>query len=96
MTDFVTETAKQVALANERRAAHRRRVLKAGSILFNKGYGALGCKVRNMTEQGALLELGETTGMPQKFDFRITNEDEIRSASIVWRDKMRIGIRFAK
>ena len=95
MTHFTTETAEQVELANERRAAHRRRVLKAGSILFNKGYGALGCKVRNLNEEGALLELGETTGMPQKFDFRITNEDEIRTASIVWRDNMRIGIKFA-
>ncbi len=94
MTHFTTVSPEQAALANERRAEHRRRVLKGGSILFNKGYGALGCKVRNLNDQGALLELGETTGMPQSFDFQVTGEKKTKSASIIWRDLNRIGVRF--
>ncbi|MEM7289700.1 MAG: PilZ domain-containing protein [Pseudomonadota bacterium] len=77
----------------EKRKAHRRRVLKSGTLQFNNGYGAFDCKVRNLTEDGAMIEMGETLGIPSNFVFRIDNE-LVRTANIVWRSKSKMGLRF--
>ena len=42
----------------EKRAAHRRRVLKAGTILFNKGYASYGCQIRNLNDGVTPLIVG--------------------------------------
>lgn len=78
----------------ERRSERRHRVLKGATITFNKGYGALQCVVRNMTENGALLAFGETTGIPPQFDIKFAGSDEVRRAHICWRRPQFVGISF--
>ncbi|MEM9278543.1 MAG: PilZ domain-containing protein [Pseudomonadota bacterium] len=79
--------------SNEKRAEHRCRVLKSGTFLFNKGYASYGCTIRNLNEKGAMVEMGETTGIPQQFEFRMDEQKPV-PARIVWRTKDRIGIQF--
>ncbi len=78
----------------ERRGDRRRRVLKGGSMFFNGGYGAFGCRVRNLSDNGAMLEMSETTGLPSEFDFRVSNERGLKVAKIIWRERSRLGIHF--
>lgn len=89
----VSQTSTQT-LTHEKRSDHRRRALKSGTFLFNKGYASYGCTVRNLNEGGAMVEMGETTGIPQQFDFRLSDEKPV-PAQMIWRTKDRIGIKFS-
>ncbi len=77
----------------EKRVEHRRRVLKTGVMLFNKGYASYGCRVRNLTENGAMVEMGETAGVPSNFDFRMDGKNTV-PAQVIWRTSDRLGIKF--
>lgn len=81
-------------MTQEKRACHRRRVLKGATVRFNKGYGSYGCRVRNLTEGGALLEMGETTGLPHHFEFQLDGAPSV-PAEIVWRTAQKIGIKYS-
>jgi len=81
--------------APEKRACHRRRVLKTGEIRFNNGYASFGCQVRNMHEHGVMVEMGETTGIPHQFDLDIDGVGSV-SARMIWRTYNRIGIEFSR
>jgi hypothetical protein len=78
---------------NERRMSVRKRVLKGATLRFNKGYGALECVVRNLSDNGARLVFGETSGVPGKFSFAL-NDGDARDAHVVWRNMREIGIAF--
>ena len=88
----IHETASQPQM-KERRAQHRRRVLKRGTITFNKGYGCFGCQIRNMTDQGVMIEMGETSGVPTQFLFK-SDDEAFVPARAVWRSANRMGIVF--
>ncbi len=77
----------------ERRAATRRRVLKGGTLSFNKGYGALECVVRNESPGGALLSFGETSAVPAAFDLTIKGGEK-RQARVRWRNMTLVGVAF--
>ena len=94
MTQVQYSSIQQSLEYGERRSEHRRRVLKGGSLLFNNGYASYDCRVKNLSTQGALLEMSETTGLPSEFDFRIGEEKVTKPAKIIWRDQMRLGIHF--
>ena len=47
------------------RISQRRRIYKAGTIVFNRG-GGLSCVVKNLSESGALLEVASTIGIPDE------------------------------
>lgn len=87
------QSGKQHSGFIEKRSEHRRRVLKSGTLHFNKGYASFGCLVRNLTEHGAMVEMGETTGIPQSFEFRMDGI-AATNATIVWRNSKRIGLKF--
>lgn len=78
----------------ERRSLHRRRMLKGAILRFNRGYSALDSVVRNISDSGAQLALGETTGVPAHFQLHISGEETARRARLVWRSAERIGIAF--
>lgn len=77
----------------ERRTATRHRVFKGATLTYNKGYGALECTVRNLSERGARLSLGETIGLPPSFDLTISGEQP-RPARVVWRSMIAAGVAF--
>jgi hypothetical protein len=80
----------------ERRSQLRQRVLKGATIRFNKGYGALECVVRNLSENGARLSFGETTGVPAAFELKIAGGERLREAQIRWRTPDSVGVLFAR
>lgn len=78
---------------DERRRAQRLRVLKAGSISFNRA-SSIDCHVRNMSPVAACLEVASQVGVPNDF-ILIVNHDRIsRPCHVIWRSEKRIGVQF--
>ncbi len=75
----------------ERRRQARHKVFKGGTITFNNGYGVIECVVRNLSDGGALLSFGETTGVPKIFALRIGGATLV-NAEIRWRSATQAGV----
>lgn len=84
------------AVFEDRRTEPRHRVLKGGTLTFNKGYGALECVARNLTARGALLCFGETSAVPPHFTLRLSGEDAGRQAKVRWRTMTHVGVEFVE
>jgi hypothetical protein len=77
----------------EQRAAHRQRVLKAGSIEFD---GAIvDCLVRNISESGVGVEVENPVGIPHEVTLSIPTRNVRQHCYIVWRKEKRFGIKFS-
>jgi hypothetical protein len=50
---------------DEKRTTNRNRVFKAGTIEF--GGGAIDCTIRNVSSDGAALDVASPVGIPEKF-----------------------------
>ena len=70
----------------------RRRMLKSGKILL--GVHPASCTIRNLTENGACLEVQTTAGIPAIFDFLRAGEPALRTCKTIWRDDTQIGAMF--
>jgi PAS domain-containing protein len=79
---------------DERRHAVRTRSLLAGKILLNGRRSVIDCVVRNLSPQGACLQVASMIGIPQAFDLQIDGEKNVRPCAAVWRARNRIGIDF--
>lgn len=77
----------------ERRAAIRRRVLKGAVLSFNRGYTTFECVVRNVSDNGAQISLGETFSLPEHLLLSIDGKPA-RVAHARWRTAAAIGIAF--
>jgi PilZ domain len=77
----------------ERRSTSRRRVLKGGTIEFNRA-GGVSCTVRNLSDKGACLEVASPLGLPESFDLMIGSDRRIHHCKIVWQSVHRIGVEF--
>src|SRR5439155_9293723 len=64
---------------DEKRGTQRQPILKAGTISFD-GSG-IDCLVRNMSDEGANLEVESQIGIPNSFDLVIDSEHSITSVT---------------
>jgi len=77
----------------ERRKVQRHRVLKAGRIGFNRA-GGIDCRVRNLSQAGACLDVVSPIGIPEYF-MLVIDSDRLRQAChVIWRDGGRLGVEF--
>jgi hypothetical protein len=77
----------------ETRKSNRLRVLAMALIRF--GDMSIGCTVRNISEEGAALDVGRQAGIPDHFTLIATTQmRKIYSCKVVWRNKRRIGVVF--
>jgi hypothetical protein len=79
----------------EHRKRPRLRTLKGGSIMFGTA-AAIECIVRNMSDNGAALEVESPVGIPDDFTLLIKPEMIKRQCRVAWRSAKRIGVRFIK
>lgn len=77
----------------ERRVTLRQRMLKAGTIAFNRA-GGISCTVRNMSPTGACLEVESQIGIPDRFTLVIESDHLRRSCRVAWRKNKRLGVAF--
>lgn len=77
-------------MVEDNRSAPRHRVLKAATISF--GGGAISCTVRNLSDNGASLEVASPIGIPDSIVLAL--EGGGRRGRVIWRKEKRIGVRF--
>ena len=77
---------------NENRRSLRQRVLKAGMISFD--HAGIDCTVRNISDNGASLEVESPVGVPNDFTLVINKDGVKRPCHVTWRSARRIGVRF--
>jgi len=76
----------------EQRTSQRHPRLKAGGIVFN-GFGSvIDCTVRNISDGGACLIVGNSVMIPT--NFRLRAEGEYRHCAVTWRRSNRLGVKF--
>ena len=76
----------------ERRDEHRRRVRREALLRFNNGHGAFEASVRNQSRNGACLDMGDTTGVPNRFHLTVSSMP-VGDAFVKWRSETRLGLR---
>ena len=77
----------------ELRGSPRLRTFKGGSIIFGVA-AAIDCIIRNMSDNGAALEVESPVGIPDDFTLLIKPEFVKRNCHVIWRAAKRIGVRF--
>jgi hypothetical protein len=77
---------------NEKRSAHRRRLLKTGSIITSDKAPKIQCTVRNASDAGAALQVSTSVGIPGFFDVIIGGTR--RRCRSLWRTDTKIGVFF--
>jgi diguanylate cyclase (GGDEF)-like protein len=73
----------------------RRRVLKAGMILFNNRNSTMECTVRAMSDAGAELQVYSAAGLPKTFDLIIKSDGFERRCRMVSHSEKQIDVEFA-
>jgi PilZ domain len=78
--------------SDERRGREARRTaLKSGRIVFPGG--SVECKLRNISDGGARLEIGGQQLLPHTFELHITSWP-IRQCSLRWAKDNLVGVQF--
>jgi hypothetical protein len=79
----------------EHRQSRRRRILKGARIVFNNKFTAVDCRVRNLSEGGALLEVAGTAGIPDRFSL-VMADGEARECEVRTRATRALGVHFLR
>ena len=79
----------------ERRTETRNRTLLAGKIAFNGRRSVIDCIVRNLSDNGACLQITNSAGIPTTFDLVLDGEPRGRPCKLVWLTDTRAGVEFA-
>jgi hypothetical protein len=79
----------------ERRASHRSRTFRGGKILFNDRRSVLDCTIRNLSPEGACLQVESLVGVPAAFELLIDGEEAPRPCRLAWQSHDRAGVEFA-
>jgi diguanylate cyclase (GGDEF)-like protein len=80
---------------DERRASQRARTWRGGKILLNNRRSVLDCTIRNLSREGACLQVESPLGVPPAFDLLIDGEQAPRPCRLVWQSDHRAGVAFA-
>mgnify|MGYP001797566721 CR=1 FL=1 len=78
----------------DHRAAQRRTPPKSGKIVFNGSKSTHGCTVRNLSSQGAKLQVASVVGIPDNFDLMLAGSSSRRPCHVIWRRLKEVGIAF--
>ena len=79
----------------ERRRQPRARTLKSARILFNQHHSVIDCTVRNLSAEGACLNVASAIGIPERFDVIFDSDQSIRPCRMVWHKEKQLGVEFA-
>lgn len=76
----------------EARRVNRRRVLKSGTIEFDRG--AFSCTIRNLSADGAALDVPYALAIPHEFNLLMDTDQVRRHCRVIWRKDNRLGVVF--
>ncbi|PDT37692.1 diguanylate cyclase [Rhizobium sp. M10] len=72
----------------------RRRVLKAGSILFNDRRSTIDCTVKSIGAESAGISVSNTTGIPSEFVLAIKREGFETNCRVIAQDRQHLEVAF--
>jgi PilZ domain len=78
---------------SNRREQFRRTVLKGARIVFNERQSTLNCRVRDMTDGGARLDLSTQQLLPHEFELQVSGS-LMRRCGLRWAHGNFVGVRF--
>ncbi len=81
-------------MSNELRQDVRKRTFLRGRVIFNGGSASMDCLIRDLSANGARMELSETSTLPEVFDLFIPNKDATFRATLCWRRGGEVGVTF--
>lgn len=87
--------AKEMVEAEQRRSRRRAVVLMA-SISHSTFSEDLVCKVREISQDGARLELPRARELPLAFFLRLDGETALRLCTTAWRSDTQVGVEFSQ
>jgi PilZ domain-containing protein len=77
----------------DKRGAPRHRVLKQGMLAFDQG-GGVDCIVRNLSPNGARIDIVNPVGLPDVFTLVIESDSFSRRCHVAWSSERQIGVVF--
>jgi hypothetical protein len=83
----------RAAVLEDRRNRARMRALKSAKIVFNNRWSIIDCMVRNLSDTGCCLQIGDPVGVPDKFELEVGGTKH--ACKVVWRTDNRVGVQFA-
>lgn len=78
---------------NDNRDFARRKALKSGKIIIGKS-SVLDCRITDLSETGARLEIDGLTVLPSEFRLRFVTSGREVAAELVWQRGTKAGVRF--
>ena len=79
---------------NDKRCAQRRRMLKDGRIVINKGWSLIDCAIRDMSTAGARLSVKPECELPDELELLFVTEETLVPCQLCWRRGNRLGVKF--
>jgi hypothetical protein len=76
------------------RTAQRRKVLKTGKALLPGGFSVMDCVIRDVSDSGARLEVGDPLSLPDRFRLVCIQDNTMREVLVMWRREGRAGVAF--
>ena len=78
---------------SERRQVRRRKTLKSAKIVFNNNQSVFSCAVRDLSETGAKLALGDLLPLPSHFKLILQN-GMTHECQVIRHTGKEIGVKF--
>ena len=78
---------------SERRQDKRRKTLKSAKIIFNNNRSVFDCAVRDLSETGAKLALGDLLPLPSHFKL-VMHNGMSRDCEVIRHTGREIGVKF--
>jgi len=80
----------------ERRRSPQRAAFIGASISHPRQTEQLRCIVRDISQDGALLELSQAKDLPSGFWLRLESETTLRLCTVAWRSERQLGVEFSQ
>ena len=81
------------AASSNRRELNRRTVIKGARIVYNDRKSTLDCRIRDMSEEGARIDLMTQQLLPHEFELQMAGTPA-RRCGLCWARGTFIGVRF--
>lgn len=78
---------------SERRHDRRRKTLKSGKVIYNNNQCVFDCAVRDLSETGARLSLGDLIPLPKLFKL-VLHDGATHDCEVIRHTGKEIGVRF--
>ena len=87
---------KSNAKSDEKRQSPRRESLMPAVIFYPNQNQHVVCMVRDLSQDGALLDVPLAKEMPMVFWLRLDGETALRFCTVVWRSDYHLGVEFSE